>query len=98
MLDGETRGNGKTHGNLPRGAVHGVDIREVDHSGFVAKMLEGNVGEVEMHTLKEHIGCDQNIGLGITRHGAVVAHTCYGGFIYRFYSCRQTVDKTELAD
>lgn len=64
-LDGEAFGDAERHGDLPRGAVHGVDVGEVDDGGFVAQELGLHVGEVEVDAFEQEVGGDEYVGVGV---------------------------------
>ena len=58
-LDGVLAADAETDDNLCRGAVHGIDIREVDDSGFIAEVLERTIGHVEVHAFAEDVDADE---------------------------------------
>ncbi len=79
VLYGKTLRNSERHRYLPRPAIHGIYIREVDYRRLIAQVLQRHVCQVKVHILKQQIGGDENIGVGrIVEHGSIVAYSHRG--------------------
>jgi len=69
--------NGQGDGHLAWSPVHGEDVGDVLHSRLVAQFTHGYIGEVKMNALHEHVGRDENFGVRIVHHGAIIPHSIY---------------------
>ena len=79
-------------------AVHGVDVGEIDHGGFVAQMTEWGVDEVEVDALHEHIGGDESLfAFGGSDDGAVVAYALQGAGLSGLDAFGEVANKTKFA-
>ena len=96
-LEGEAVRHGDGEGDLPRGAVHGVDVAGVCGHGLVAEVFERHVGQVEVDTLDEHVGADEDALVPVVEHGGVVAHSFERGCVFEFDIFGQVADESELA-
>ena len=80
VFEAEAAANGQAHEQLARRAVHGVNVGEVDHRGFVTEVLERGVLQVEVDALHQHIGGQKaNAPVRTFEHGTVVADAAKGG-------------------
>ena len=92
----ETLGDTERDGDLGRCAVHGVDVREIDHRRLVSKVLEGHVFQVKMNAFEQHVGRHED-ALGAEVHDrAVVAHAFFGGRLDVFEILCQMFDESKL--
>ena len=83
---------------MPRLAVHGVNVREVDDSGLVAQVLERHVGEVEVDTLQQQVGGDEDIRRAvIVELGGIVANGHHRGGVAGGETGGETVDEAEFS-
>ena len=86
VLNTEALRHGKTYGDLTRCAHHGVDIAQVYHYGFVTKMLERCVLEVEMYALHEQVGGYQHAAFAcVLQYGTIVANATYCASVLGLY-------------
>ena len=60
-------------------------------------MFQRHVSEVEMYTFEQQVGCDKYIGVAVAEHGAVIAHSLYGGGIDGFQPFCQSVNQAKFA-
>ena len=74
VLYGEALAQGQRDGHLARRAIHGEDVADVDHGRLVTQVLQGDVGEVEVDALHEHVGGDEHLCVRIVKYGAVIAY------------------------
>ena len=97
MLHGKSLGDAQRHCDLPRSAVHGIDIAQVHHHCFVAKVLKRNVGEVEVDSLKQEVGGYKGAFTLMVQYCAIVAHTLNCGCVNRFEVFCEHIDKPKFA-
>ena len=76
-LYAEAVGQGEAHDDLCGPGIHGADVAEIDHNGFVAQVLERGVHEIEVHAFTQQIRADHGALalLGSSQYGGIVAHT-----------------------
>ncbi len=82
MLHRETARDSEANSDLPWGAVHCIDVAEVDNGCLVAKMLQRNVAQIKMYPLQQKVGCHEHIFISEIQNGGIVAHPffCFGIF------------------
>lgn len=103
VLDLRATAHGQADKELARGAVHGIDVGEIDHGGLVAQVLQRRVGEVEVDALHQHVGGEQDaarvgcIG-GVAHHGAVVAYAAQRGGVAGGEAAGEVVDEAKLTE
>ena len=97
VLDGEALRDAQRHRQLARRAAHGADVADVYYGGLVAQVLEGHVGEVEVHALEQKVGGDQHVALAVAKDGGVVADGVFGGVVGPWQVVGEAVDEAELA-
>ena len=99
VFHGEPFRHPEAYRNLPWNAVHGVYVGEVHYCSFIPKMLQWNIGEVEMHVFEEHIRGDENVCLrGIFKNGSIVSHTQRCRMVFRHKASGEPVYETELTE
>ena len=96
VFDGEALAECYADNHLPRCAVHGKDVGNVDHCRLVAQQFYADIGKVEVHALHEHVGSDEHLAVGVGENGAVVAHALLcAGVLWLDVFC-QVLDESEL--
>ena len=98
VLHAELAADGQADRQLPRLCVHGEDVAQIDHHRLVAQVLQGHVGQVEMHALDQQVGGHHGAhALGGSQHGAVVADALHRPRVLDLYVFGESFDKAELA-
>ena len=55
VLHRETLADAERNSYLSRRTIHRVDVREIDHGGLVAQVLQRHIFQIEMNALQQHI-------------------------------------------
>ena len=88
----------KRHCNLPRLAVHGIYIRKIHHSGFVAKVLQWYICQIEVDIFEQQVCCHEDVAVcSIVEYGCVITNAHRGRCVGVFEAFGETVDKAEFA-
>ena len=61
-------------------------------------MLQRNIPEIEMHTLKQQVGSDKKFLSAVFEDGGIIPHPFPAAIVDEPDAARQPVDKTELAE
>ena len=65
----------QTHHHLRWDRIHGTDVAEVDHHGFVSEVLERHIAQVEVDAFAQKVGADHHAFAHRVQHCCIVADT-----------------------
>ena len=78
--------------------IHGINIRKVDHDGFIPQVLQGAVHQVKMDAFHQQVGGDNREEVAVVDHGGVIANSFERGRIAQREILSQMIDQAELAE
>ena len=93
----ETVAHSDRNEKLSRSSVHGVDVGEIDHRGFVSQVSEWGVDEVEMDAFHQHVSGDECLfAFCVADDGAVIAHSQKRRGLSNFDACCELSDEAKF--